>query len=121
MDLLEQLEGLDFHQEEILTKLQVRLTNELAMKDKCIHQMAVEDSTADQLKIGVWDLPESTTAQDLLDESEKRIEKLKANRLKVLLTLKSSVWNASNSLKKIHEKRNILWAQYKEQEELQEA
>jgi|TARA_R110000765_G_C18462376_1_gene549970 hypothetical protein len=118
--MMEELHRLDLEQGEALTKLYVRLGNELAMSDECLKQVALEESKRDQLLIGVWNLPEGSTKESLLEKSGTLIASLKENRVKVLLTLKSSVWNTSNTLKKLHEKRNTIRAEALLQEEITE-
>lgn len=118
--MLEELHRLDLEQAEALSKLYVRLGNELAMHTNCLNQVALLESKRDQVMIEVWPLQNEQTKEEALAAASKEIDGWKDSQVRVLLTLKSSVWNTSNALKKLHEKRNIVRAQAQEQEELTE-
>lgn len=118
-EVKEELNLMDEAQRELARKLRIRLTNELAMDDNVLQQIALKESERDQVLVGVLVHPEGVTSG--VEIIEKQLAALETQRVGVLLTIKSSIWNSSNAVKKSHDKRNVIRARALEQDELTEA
>ena len=120
MSIDEELNRLDLEQDDSCDKLHVRLTHELQLKRNYLNAIAIKESEIDQLKLGVIEAKDGDV-EKALELCYAQLAKLKELKIGVLLTQKSSIWNCSNSLKTLHEKRNVTRARAEEQEELAEA
>lgn len=118
MKILEDLHRIDLEQKEHIQKLHVRLTNELGIFHQVLEGIALKESEIDQLRTGVTRSRENRSKEDELSVLETELEVLQDSQVRVLLTLKSSVWAASNTLKQLHDQRNIVKASAEQQEEL---
>jgi hypothetical protein len=99
------LHRLDLEQHEVLSKLQVRLNSELALHYKHTEMIALRESERDQILCGAITPENRDKALADVEAAINEIQRLQTN---VLLTLKSSVWNASNNLKRLHDTRRNL-------------
>jgi len=106
----EQMHHLDLEQIETLEKLNTRLGQELQAWKANTQKLAMAENAVDRIKI------EKQIAETPI-EGEHAINQVVKERDKALVSSKSAVWNTSNMLKKLHERRNILKAQQIEQTE----
>ena len=119
MNIDEEIHRLDEEQREVCQKLVIRLTNELKLDYSYLEAIALKESEIDQLKLGVLNV-EVGDVDTAVERCEAELNKLKDLQVGVLLTMKSSIWNGSNSLKKLHETRNVSRARHDEQAGLTE-
>ena len=98
----EELFRLDLAQVERVRRLHARLAHGIRMYDQYMEAVAIQETRRDAEKVGMA-LP---TEQP--DSPEVAIEKLRSEQGKVLSTLKAAVWNASDGLRRDHQKRREL-------------
>jgi len=91
----DKLHALDLQQIEWITKLQARLA----------------EAKRDHERVGI------PLDQPVTDE---QIETLLGQQEKILLAAKAGIFNTNNTLKQLHDKRQVVIAQAREQEELAE-
>jgi hypothetical protein len=120
MKLLQDLRRIDLEQKEHIQKLHIRLTNELGIYHQLLEAIAVKESEIDQLRTGVKHPREQRSKDDELAILEAELDHMEDSQIRVLLTLKSSVWAASNTLKQLHDQRNVAKASVEQQAELEE-
>tara|TARA_R100000808_G_scaffold3464_1_gene12319 strand:+ start:897 stop:1262 length:366 start_codon:yes stop_codon:yes gene_type:complete len=109
----ERMHQLDLQTIEKVEKLILRLQTGLGQWKKCTQHVAQQESLDDFLTVGAVEQEENAVTPN------QAIEALKEEQIKSLLALKKAVWDSSNALKKDHERRNVIKAQYEEKEELE--
>ena len=100
---------------ERLQKLLSRLQSEIGNYQKNLQMIALSEAQLDHYKIGL-------IQDESVDESTilNAIDRLKENHIKQLKAMKAAIFSCSNDLKQLHERRNILIAQGRELQELEE-
>ncbi len=106
------LHEIDLNQVEKIRKLAFRLAADLQNFDKITHLIAMQEAEQDYDRLKLNSRREDQTPP------EQVAERLSSEQEKVLLALKSAVWNASSNLKQDHDRRGVLKAQMKEQSEM---
>ncbi len=106
------LHEIDLNQVEKIRKLAFRLAADLQNFDKITHLIAMQEAEQDYDRLKLNRRREDQTPP------EQVAERLSSEQEKVLLALKSAVWNASSNLKQDHDRRGVLKAQMKEQSEM---
>ena len=109
----ERMHQLDLQTMEKVKKLVLRLQSGLGQWEKCNQHIAQQESLDDFVTVGAIEQdPNASTP-------EQAVEVLRGEQIKALLALKKAVWDSSNALKKDHERRSVIRAQYQEKEELE--
>lgn len=109
------LHQLDLQQIEKMRKLQVRLNTELATYDRYLAGIALQESRRVWERLGI-----SPTPEDGRPSVQQSQEQLEEEQVKVLLSMKMAIWDTSNTLKQLHDKRKVVTAQEAEVQELNE-
>tara|TARA_Y100001973_G_C5152296_1_gene308787 strand:- start:283 stop:630 length:348 start_codon:yes stop_codon:yes gene_type:complete len=107
----DKLHALDLQQIEWITKLQARLADDLKTYNQLVHLTALAEAKQDRERVGI------ALDQPVTDE---QIETLLQQQEKILLAAKAGIFNTNNTLKQLHDKRQVVIAQAREQEELAE-
>ena len=107
----DKLHALDLQQIEWITKLQARLADDLKTYNQLPHLVALADAKRDHERVGI------PLDQPVTDE---QIETLLGQQEKILLAAKAGIFNTNNTLMQLHDKRQVVIAQAREQEELAE-
>ncbi len=107
----DKLHQLDIQQIEWITKLNSRLQDDLKTYSQLTHVIALAEAKRDHERVGI------PLDQPVTDE---QIETLLGQQEKILLAAKAGIFNTNNTLKQLHDKRQVVIAQAREQEELAE-
>lgn len=113
--LEERIHEIDLRDFERLQKLFSRLQSEIGGYQKNLQMIALAEAQLDHFRTGL-------IQDESVDESSihNGIGHLKDNHIKQLKAMKAAIFSCSNDLKQLHERRNILIAQSKEIEEMEE-
>ena len=109
----EKLHEIDLRDFERVQKLSARLHSEIKNYNQMLQAESLTEAKLDHVKVG---LVEDSTVEDV----EKMIDTIRFKKIQQLKAIKASVFNCSNDLKQLHDRRTILQAQAKEVAELEE-
>jgi len=107
----DKLHQLDLQQIEWITKLTSRLQDDLKTWNSLTHVIALAESKRDHERVGM------VVDQSVSDE---QLEAIVSQQEKILLAAKAGIFNTNNTLKQLHDRRQVTIAQAREQEELAE-
>lgn len=113
--LEEKVHEIDLRDFERLQKLLSRLQSEIGNYQKNLQMIALSEAQLDHYKIGL--IQDESVDEVTINNA---IEQLKENHIKQLKAMKAAIFSCSNDLKQLHERRNILIAQGRELQELEE-
>ncbi len=109
----DRLHEIDLRDFERVQKLSARLQSEISNYAQLLNAESLSEAKMDHVRVGLVD--DATVEQvDTLIESikEKKVQQLKA--------IKASVFNCSNDLKQLHDRRTVLQAQARDLAEMEE-
>mgnify|MGYP001609466953 FL=1 len=109
------LHEIDLGQIEKVKKLVVRLTADLQHWEQFTGLIASQEAGQEYVRLGMRQQGENEPTPEVV------AARLVSDQEKLLVSIKSAIWNTSNSLKQDHERRQVLKAQILEQDELKEA
>jgi len=109
----DKLHEIDLRDFERVQKLSARLHSEIKNYSQMLQAESLTEAKLDHVKVG---LVEDNTVEDV----EKMIDTIRFKKIQQLKAIKASVFNCSNDLKQLHDRRTILQAQSKEVAELEE-
>jgi len=107
----DRLHQLDLQQVEWITKLAARLQDDLKTWNSLTHVIALAEGKRDHERVGM------AVDQTVTDE---QLEAIVSQQEKILLAAKAGIFNTNNTLKQLHDRRQVIIAQAREQEELVE-
>lgn len=110
----ERMHQLDLATVEKVEKLIIRLQAGVGQWKNCTQHVAQQESLDDFLTVGAVQQEENAATPS------RAIDRLREEQIKALLALKKAVWDSSNTLKRDHDRRNVIKAQYEEKEEFLE-
>ena len=110
----EKLHEIDLRDFERVQKLSSRMQSEINSFSQMLQAESLAEAKLDHVKVGL-------TEDNTVEEVEKMIDVIKHKKIQQLKAMKASVFNCSNDLKQLHDRRTVLQAQAKEVAELEEA
>jgi len=110
----EKLHEIDLRDFERVQKLCSRMQSEISSFSQMLQAESLAEAKLDHVKVGL-------TEENTIQEVEKMIITIKHKKIQQLKAIKASVFNCSNDLKQLHDRRTVLQAQAKEVAELEEA
>ena len=126
----EKLELLDLRQIELIEKANTRIAADLSQWKKNTQSRALLEREIDRTKslsdneiasLGPNDSNgEPFTRTKLFEAIEERGKSLETERMRLIVAMKSVVWNASNALKNDHSRRKEIQSPIEEKEEMEE-
>ena len=111
--LNERLYEINLREFERLQKQSSRLQSEISSYVQTLTLEALAEAQLDHVKVGI-------DTEHTVDQVEEVIHTLQDKREKQLRAAKASIFNCSNDLKQLHDRRNVLTAQGQELLELEQ-
>ena len=101
----DRLHDFDLRIVEVLQKTNVRQQQQLTEYANMLSQIALAEDLIDQYRTGVRVVASQDELDQKLAEGEKYLAGLKETQDRLVLTMKSNIWNAASHLKRLHEKQ----------------
>jgi len=100
----DQLESIEHKIVHHFDKSLVRMQNQQNEYRTAVGQIALAEEMLDQLKTGVFRVATQEELEKRLVEQEKYLSDLLEHKTRIVLTMKSNIWNASNTIRSLHKR-----------------